>query len=216
MHRFRWLSVGAALLSLGGASVASAQSISLVAFLTNENGSAPVVPTLTTGAPRPASFGVATFLLNADHTSMTFMAVIHNVDFTGTQTPDPNDNLTLAHIHAAPTATPATNAPVVWGFIGMPFNDNNPNDVVMTPFATGVGGFVSGKWDAPEGNNTTLVEQLPNILSQHAYINFHTVQFGGGEVRGFLVVTPEPASLLLLGSGLLTLGVATRRRRRSA
>jgi hypothetical protein len=38
-----------------------------------------------------------------------------------------------------------------------------------------------------EGNNTTLTAQLPNILSGHAYINFHTVQFGGGEIRGNIV-----------------------------
>jgi len=37
--------------------------------------------------------------------------------------------------------------------------------VAMTPFATGVGGTISGKWDAPEGNmTTTLAAQLPNIV----------------------------------------------------
>ena len=62
----------------------------------------------------------------------------------------------------------------------------------MTPFATGVGGTFSGKWDAPEGNNTTFAAQLDNILAGHAYINFHTTQFGGGEIRGNIVVVPEP------------------------
>ena len=104
--------------------------------------------------------------------------------------------------------TPTTNAPVVWGFFGSPFNDNNPNDQVFTPFATGVGGTISGKWDAPEGNNTTLAAQLPNILSGNSYINFHTVQFGGGEIRGALVV-PEPSTILLFGVG--TLGLALGR-----
>ncbi len=111
-------------------------------------------------------------------------------------------------IHAAPTVTPTTNAPVVWGFFGSPFNDNNPNDQVFTPFATGVGGTISGKWDAPEGTNTTLAAQLPNILSGNSYINFHTVQFGGGEIRGALVV-PEPSTILLFGVG--TLGLALGR-----
>jgi hypothetical protein len=81
---------------------------------------------------------------------MTFSATIFNIDFTGTQTLDPNDNLVAAHIHAAPTVTPTTNAGVVWGFFGSPFNDNNPNDVVIAPFTNGVGGTISGKWDAPE------------------------------------------------------------------
>jgi len=73
---------------------------------------------------------------------------------------------------------------VVWGFFGAPLNDTTPNDVVNTPFGAGVGGTISGKWDAPEGNATTLAAQLSNILAGRAYINFHTTQFGGGEVRG--------------------------------
>jgi hypothetical protein len=115
---------------------------------------------------------------------MTFSATVFNIDFTGSQSADVNDNLGNAHIHAGVPATPGQNLPVVWGFIGAPFNDNNPNDVVVTPFASGVGGTVSGKWDAAEGNNTTLAAQLPNIFAGNSYINFHTTQFGGGEIRG--------------------------------
>ena len=71
---------------------------------------------------------------------MTFTATVFNIDFTGSQTTDTNDNLTAAHIHAGPTVTPTTNGGVVWGFIGAPFNDNNPNDMVVTPFATRIVG----------------------------------------------------------------------------
>jgi CHRD domain/PEP-CTERM motif len=179
----------------------------LSATLTNSQENPPTTPTLTTGPPRPASFGTATFNLNDAMTAMTFSATIFNIDFTGSQTADVNDNLTAAHIHAAPAVTPTTNAPVVWGFFGNPFNDNNPNDVVFTPFTTGVGGTISGKWDAPEGNATTLAAQLPNILSGKSYINFHTVQFGGGEIRGALTVVPEPSTILLLGVGTLSLAL---------
>ncbi len=185
----------------------------LFANLTNAQENPPTTPTLSTGAPRPASFGTATFTLNDAMTAMTFTATIFNIDFTGSQTADVNDNLVAAHIHASPTVTPTTNAGVVWGFFGAPFNDNNPNDRVITPFATGVGGVISGKWDLPEGNGTTLALQLPNILSNHSYINFHTTQFGGGEIRGAIIVTPEPATVVLLcigGVGLIGLG---RRRR---
>jgi hypothetical protein len=73
---------------------------------------------------------------------------------------------------------------VVWGFFGTPFNDNNPNDQVVIPFTTGVGGQINGKWDAPEGNGTTLAAQLSNLREGRAYVNFHTTQFGGGEIRG--------------------------------
>ena len=77
-----------------------------------------------------------------------------------------------AHIHA-PGAR-GTNAGVRFGFFGQPFNDTNPNDAVVTPFADGVGGTIASKWDLTEGNNTTLAQQLPNILAGLSYINYHT------------------------------------------
>lgn len=156
-----------------------------VVNMTNAQEVPPANPTATGGGPRPASFGTARLTFNAAQTSMTFRSTVNNIDFTGSQTPgEANDNLTVAHIHAGAAVTPATNGPVVWGFFGSPFNDNNPNDQVVIPFTTGVGGQINGKWDAPEGNNTTLAAQLSNLLEGRAYVNFHTTQFGGGEVRG--------------------------------
>lgn len=176
----------------------------LSANLTNSQENPPTTPTLTTGGARPASFGTATFFLNDAMTAMTFSATIFNIDITGAQTADVNDNLIAAHIHAGPLVTPITNGPVVWGFFGAPFNDNNPDDAVVTAFSTGVGGTFSGKWDLLEGNNTTLAAQLDNILSGRSYINFHTTQFGGGEIRGAIQVVPELATstgtLLALGA----------------
>ena len=179
-------------------------STTLTATLTNASESPPTSPTTAAGAPRVSS-GTATFVLNDAQTAMTFTATVTGIDFTGTQSADTNDNLTIAHIHASPTASLTTTAPVVWGFFGSPFNDTTPNDIVMTPFASGVGGTISGKWDAPEGNGTTLSAQLSNILTGHAYINFHTTQFGGGEIRGFLTVVPEPASIVLFAFGAVGL-----------
>ncbi|MEJ7639863.1 MAG: CHRD domain-containing protein [Singulisphaera sp.] len=194
-----------ATLVLLGASTGGNAALIFTANLTNSQEVPPVTPTLATGGPRPVSFGFATFMLNDAMTALSFTATIFNIDVTGTQTPDTNDNLIAAHLHSGPTALPGLTAPVVWGFFGSPFNDNNPNDNMVTPFATGVGGTFSGKWDAPEGNNTTLTAQLVHILADRSYINFHTVQFGGGEIRGQITAVPEPSSIALAGFGAIGL-----------
>src|SRR4029079_12913172 len=75
------------------------------------------------GDPRPLSFGTATFTLNDAQTALSFMATVFNIDFTGSQTPGPNDDRPAAHIHAGPAA--AATFPVVWGFYNTPFNDLN-------------------------------------------------------------------------------------------
>jgi hypothetical protein len=165
--------------------------------LTNSQEVPPTNPTTTGGARRSNSYGTARFVVNGGTTAMSMTATVNNLDFTGSQTADTNDNLVNAHIHAGPSVQPGVNGPVVWGFIGTPFNDNNPNDAIVTPFASGVGGNVSGKWDAPEGNGTTLSAQIDNMRNGRAYINFHTSQFGGGEIRGdFPATTPLRNSLI--------------------
>jgi uncharacterized protein (TIGR03118 family) len=169
---------------LATANLTPAETRLFTVNLTNSQEVPPTTPTTTTGGARPASFGTAKLQFNAAQTAMTFDVTANNIDFTGSQTADANDDLLNAHIHAGASVAPGVNGPVVWGFFGTPFNDNNPNDQIVTAFSSGVGGSVHGKWDAPEGNATTLAAQLPNIRAGHAYVNFHTTQFPGGELRG--------------------------------
>jgi hypothetical protein len=205
------LAAATAAAALLGAAAPSLGVIVIVCQMSNANEppAGSVVPTASGGGPRPASFGTATFTINDTFTQMSMVAVVNNIDITGNQTPaDTNDNLTNAHIHASDTATPTTTAGVVWGFHGLPFHNTAPNDGVVTPFATGVGGTFTGTWDLTEGVGG-LAGNINRLTSGRAYINFHTSQFGGGEIRGTI---PEPATAGLFAAAAL--GLARRRRER--
>ena len=116
---------------------AEAAITNLSANISNAAEVPPTNPTSSLGGARPASFGFASFVLNDATPQMTMTITVFNVDCTGTQSADTNDNLLNAHIHAP--GIPGANGPVVWGFFGAPFNDNNPNDQIVIPFTTGVG-----------------------------------------------------------------------------
>jgi hypothetical protein len=207
-----------ALASLAVGSRADA-AIILVANLT---GSQEVPPNGSTAT------GFGMFILNDAMTEMSYDITITGLDFglvtiptvpgnPNPQTPNnPNDDLLAAHIHRAPAGT---NGPVIFGFIGNPFTD--VDDAVVTRSATGVGGRVTGVWDLNEGNGlfsgqpVTLANQLEFILSGQTYVNFHTREFQGGEIRGQLQLIPEPSTVVLLGVGVTLFGARGLRRMRS-
>ena len=107
IQRLAWLSLvgialllsplGSSALAPGRGAQAQATCSNFTASLTNSQEVPPVIPTTMGGMPRPASFGTATFTLNAAMTALTFTATISNIEFTGSQTADANDNLIAAH-----------------------------------------------------------------------------------------------------------------------
>ena len=71
--------------------------------------------------------------------------------------------------------------------------------------------FVTANGGTPTSARNAL---LGAMTSGEAYLNIHTTRFPSGEIRGFLVAVPEPASWAMMLMGLGAIGLAGRRGRR--
>ena len=149
--------------------------------------------------------GLTTVVL--DPTAQTLQI---NATFSGL-----TSNTSAAHIHCcAPLGTNAGVATTVPAFPGFPLGvtsgsyssavfDLTQPTIYNPAFVTLQGGLIQAE--------AALIAGIENGTS---YLNIHTVNFAGGEIRGQLEPVPEPATLLLFGSTMVGLGLAARWRQR--
>lgn len=122
---------------------------------------------------------------------------------------------TVAHIHCCGAQTQtllvATTVPTFPGFpLGVTAGtydqtfDTSLASTYNPAFVTMFGGGTVAGAEAALFNG---------MVAGQSYLNIHTAQFAGGEIRGPLL-TPEPGTLLLLGAGLTALAQRLWRTRR--
>lgn len=81
-----------------------------------------------------------------------------------------------------------------------------------TPGGVALG--IPGPWSSPYTQTDLLLTaaQEDKLLDGLWYVNLHTQNFGGGEIRGQVLVNviPEPSSFMLVASLLVGAGIRTR------
>ena len=156
--------------------------------------------------PPSGSAGIGSALVTLD--TVTNLLTV-NVSFAGLGSP------TIAsHIHCCtPPGANAIVATAVPTFPGFPLGvttgtyfmtfDLTVASTYNPAFITAHGGTVSG----------AMAAFIAGLNSGQTYLNIHTSQFPGGEIRGQLNAVPEPATLLLLTTGIIGAAGAVRKRR---
>lgn len=184
------LPAGLMVLALGVAAPVSATTITFQAFMSGLNEVPPNASTAT---------GFTTVTLDtAAHT----LAV--NLSFSGL-----TNIASAGHIHCCAPA--GVNAIVAVPYNGLPaaLSGTYTNVFDLTSAASYNGAFITAHGGTPASAEADLVAAM---LAGNTYSNIHDMpNFAGGEIRGQLTAVPEPATLTLVGLGLVALLAHKRR-----
>ncbi|UGQ44675.1 CHRD domain-containing protein [Massilia endophytica] len=148
---------------------------------------------------------------------VTFDVTSHTITigavFTGLEA-----GVTAAHIHCCTADAGVGGAPVatmVPTFAGFPAGVTE--GTYLMSFDTSMASFWNPAFITAHGGTTSGAEMalLDGMNAGMAYLNIHTSEYPGGEIRGFLMLTPVPEPgmgwMLLMGVPL-AVGLARRRR----
>jgi hypothetical protein len=173
---------------------------SVITYQAPLTGSAEVPPTGSGGT------GFATVVIDTTANTMFVSA-----SFSGL-----GSGTTASHIHCCLSVPLTGNAGVatqVPAFLNMPLGVTSGSftqTLDLTLASTYNPAFITAN-----GGTTSSAEAvlLAGLAANETYFNIHTSNFPSGEIRGFLVASPEPATLLM--AGLAFLGLAVRYRSQS-
>jgi hypothetical protein len=157
--------------------------------------------------PVVASPGTGHVTAVLDTTAQTLLL---GVTFSGLTTPD-----VAAHIHCCVPQPGNTGvATTLPAFPGFPLNVTSGTYSQILDLTSS--GFYNPAFVTSHGGTVPSAEAafVAGLLGGQTYLNIHTTQFGGGEIRGVLAIVPGPGTLLLLGAGIAALGGAAGRRPR--
>jgi hypothetical protein len=153
--------------------------------------------------PPTASAGTGTATITLTGNSLSLFE-----SFTGITGP-----ATGAHIHCC--APIGTSTGIAVPFLNFPAATSGTytSTFDLTAAAIYLPAFLAANGGTASGAETAL---LAGLNSGQAYANIHTALSPAGEIRGqFVLVTPEPSTVVLMVAGLIAVGIATRRRRES-